>query len=391
MPKLVDVPTPIQLFEPLYRTEECLAALREVLNSGWVAPGAVTQAFEAEWKAYTGLPQAHFVSSATAGLHLALEVLKRRWRPLQFQSPPGPVPISEAEVITTPLTFVSTNHAILYAGLKPVFADVDSSLCLDPEAVARAVTPRTRAVLFVGLGGNPGRLTEMERFCLENQLDLILDAAHMAGTRLGARGHAGAGCAATVFSFQTVKNLPTGDGGMVCFDQYADDQLGRKLSWMGIDKDTFARQTPEANYKWQYDVPQLGYKYAGNAIAAAIGRVGLRYLDRDNAYRRQLAAWYDKLLPSSVGRIPMACDEPSRHLYQILHARRDELLDGLQAARIHAGVHYRYNGDYPMYADQPDCPRARQAAQHLLSLPLHLKLTRAEVTRICEVIGRILG
>ena len=91
------------------------------------------------------------------------------------------------EIITTPFTFVSTNHAILYEGLEPVFADVDASLCLDPDSVERRLTPRTRAVCFVGIGGNTGRYEALRALCRDRGLALILDAAHMAGTWIGAR------------------------------------------------------------------------------------------------------------------------------------------------------------------------------------------------------------
>ena len=139
-------PSPLHLFLPTFRVEECLAEIRECLEKGWTGLGYKTVAFEAAWKAYTGLPHAHFLASATAGLHLAVSGLKRAgaWH-------------DGDEVITTPLTFVSTNHVILYERLRPVFADVDRALCLDPDSVAARITPRTRAVMFVGLGGNPGR------------------------------------------------------------------------------------------------------------------------------------------------------------------------------------------------------------------------------------------
>src|SRR5262249_15843620 len=134
---------PIQLFVPHFRIEECLSEIRECLERGWTGLGYKTVEFEAAWKAYTGLPYTHFINSATPGLHLAVALLKQRdgWS-------------DGDEIITTPLTFVSTNHAILYEHLQPVFGDVDEYLCLDPESVKACITPKTRAVMFVGLGGN---------------------------------------------------------------------------------------------------------------------------------------------------------------------------------------------------------------------------------------------
>src|SRR5215813_2297289 len=216
---------PIQLFVPTFRVEETLAEIRECLEKGWTGLGFKTVAFEDAWKRYTGLPHAHFLNSATAGLHLALRLLKERygWQ-------------AGDEIISTPLTFVSTNHALLYEGLRPVFADVDEYLCLDPISVATRITPRTRAVLFVGVGGNTGQLDGIVRLCRERGLRLILDAAHMAGTRWHGR-HVGAEADVAVFSFQAVKNLPTADAGMICLTDEELDAEARKWTWLGIDKD----------------------------------------------------------------------------------------------------------------------------------------------------------
>src|SRR5262249_43241582 len=154
---------------------------------------------------------AHFLSSNTVGLHLAVKVLKDRlgWK-------------DEDEIITTPLTFVSSNHAILYENLKPVFADVDDYLCLDPSSVLERITPRTRAVLFVGMGGNTGQYEKILEICRARNLAVILDAAHMSGTRLNGK-HVGPEADAAVYSYHAVKNLPTADSGMVCFAQAEDD------------------------------------------------------------------------------------------------------------------------------------------------------------------------
>jgi dTDP-4-amino-4,6-dideoxygalactose transaminase len=373
---------PIHLFVPMFRVEECLDEVRECLEKGWTGLGFKTTVFEEGWKAYTGLPHAHVLGSATAGLHLAVRLLKERyqWR-------------DGDEIISTPLTFVSSNHAILYERLRPVFADVDEFLCLDPALVAARITPRTRAVSFVGLGGNSGRLPEIARICRDHGLKLILDAAHMTGTKLNGR-HVGGEGDVSVFSFHAVKNLPTADGGMICFPDADSDAAVRRWTWLGIDKDTFVRTNSDSSYKWYYDVQHVGFKYHGNSIMAGIGLVSLKYVEQDNAYRRQLAAWYDEGLAGIAGveRVPTApgC-EPSRHLYQVLVDRRDEVMVALNAAQIYPGVHYRDNSLYSMYADQPACPRARRASERVISLPLHLRLDRADITRVCETLRAIVS
>jgi dTDP-4-amino-4,6-dideoxygalactose transaminase/RimJ/RimL family protein N-acetyltransferase len=371
---------PIHLFVPTFRIDECLAEVRECLEAGWTGLGFKTVAFEQAWREYTGLPHAHFLGSATAGLHLALRLLgqARGWRPGD-------------EVITTPLTFVSTNHAILYERLRPRFADVDEHLCLDPAAVAACIGPRTRAVCFVGLGGNPGRWREVRDLCRERGLALVLDAAHMAGTWQEGR-HAGWDADAAVFSFQAVKNLPTADSGMICFAESSLDAEVRKWTWLGISKDTYARTHGDGTYRWLYDVENVGFKYHGNSIMAALGLVGLKYLEADNVYRRRLAVWYDEELAGAAGveAVPMAPGAtPSRHLYQVQVDRRDEVMVAMNGEGVFPGVHYRDNTLYAMYAESAGtCPRAWRASERLISLPLHLRMNREDVARVAAALRR---
>ncbi|MEX2269866.1 MAG: DegT/DnrJ/EryC1/StrS family aminotransferase [Vicinamibacterales bacterium] len=371
---------PIQLFVPTFRVDECLDGIRECLERGWTGLGFKTTEFEEAWKAYTGLPHAHFLNSATSGLHLAVRLLKEKhgWH-------------EGDEIISTPLTFVSSNHAILYERLTPVFADVDQYLCLDPESVASRITPRTRAVIFVGFGGNTGQLDAIVKLCRDRGLRLILDAAHMSGTRLHG-SHVGLEGDVSVFSFHAVKNLPTADGGMVCFPDAESDAAVRHWTWLGIDKDTFSRTQSDSTYKWYYQVEHVGFKYHGNSIMAAIGLVSLQHLEADNAYRRQLARWYDEGLADvpAIQRVPIAphC-ESARHLYQVLVDRRDEAMVALNREQIYPGVHYRDNSLYGMYADQPPCPRARRASERVISLPMHMQLTRDDVDRVCTALRAI--
>ena len=162
----------INVLKPKFRTEEILDQVKECLDKGWAGMGFKTIEFEEAWKEYTNLPNAHFIASNTVGLHLALNLYKKKynWK-------------DGDEVITTPLTFVSSNHAIMYERLKPIFADVDESLCLDPKSVEKRITPKTKAVIFVGIGGNTGELLEIKSICKKHNLKLILDAAHMSGTK----------------------------------------------------------------------------------------------------------------------------------------------------------------------------------------------------------------
>lgn len=377
----------VQLFVPTFDIDACLDGIRECLEKGWTGLGYKTVEFETAWKHYTGLPHAHFLNSATVGLHLAVEVLKRKhnWA-------------DGDEIITTPLTFVSDSHTILYANMKPVFADVDESLCLDPRDVATKIGPRTRAVMFVGMGGNPGQYAEVLALCRARGLAMILDAAHMAGTRVvtdGVSRHVGHDADVTVFSYQAVKNLPTADAGMVCFTDAADDEMARKLTWLGINKDTFARTASQGNYKWKYDVEFVGYKYHGNSIMAAIALAQLPLLDRDNARRREIAARYRAGFSAhtAVAMVPISAHcESATHLFQIRVANRDHVMARMNDDGIYAGVHYRDNTHYRMfsYADGT-CPAARKASEEIISLPLHLRMSNDDVDRVIASVLRHVG
>ena len=163
----------IQVLKPKFHVDECLDAVRECLEKGWTGMGFKTVEFEEAWKNYTGHKYAYYLNSNTVGLHLAVKILKmeKGW--------------SEGdEIISSPITFISTNLAIEYENLRPVFADVDEYLCIDPIDVERKITDRTRAVLFVGYGGRVGQLDEVIKICKKYNLRLILDAAHMSGTKV---------------------------------------------------------------------------------------------------------------------------------------------------------------------------------------------------------------
>ena len=240
------------------------------------------------------------------------------------------------------------------------------------------------------MGGNIGQYEEIVEICKENNLKLILDAAHMAGTRVNGE-IPGKESDVIVYSFQAVKNLPTADSGMVCFKNSEHDAIVRKKTWLGINKDTYMRTNDGGTYKWRYDVEYVGNKYHGNSIIAGIGLVQLKYLDRDNAYRRQLAQWYTEGFKNYADKIklvkvPERC-ESSRHLFQIIVEHRDELMLALNQLEIYPGVHYVDNTEYRMYkyADGT-CPHARYISNHVISLPMHLRLTYDEVQTVIKAV-----
>lgn len=372
--------TPIQVLKPKFHVEECLDAIRECLEKGWTGMGFKTVEFEEAWKKYTGHEHAYYINSNTVGLHLAVKILKMKygWQ-------------AGDEIISTPITFVSTNLAIVYENLTPVFADVDEYLCMDPVDVEKKITERTKAVIFVGYGGRVGQLDKIIKICKKHNLRLILDAAHMSGTKVnGVCPGTWDGIDVTVYSYQAVKNLATGDSGMICWKDDDCAELNKMMAWCGINKDTYARSN-KGTYAWKYDVDYVGYKYNGNAIMAAIALSQLPYLDEENERRREFVRMYNqgfkdnpkiKIIPAPYS------DECSYHLYELVVPDREALLNKLSAIGINCGVHYRDNTEYSIFAfGEGQAPKAREISQHLITMPLHMWLTEDDVKLIIEKVN----
>lgn len=370
----------IQVLKPKFHVDECLESVKECLDAGWTGMGFKTVQFEQAWKEYTGHKYAYYLNSNTVGLHLAVQILKMRngWN-------------DGDEIISTPITFVSTNHAIMYENLHPVFADVDEYLCLDPVDVEKKITDKTRAVIFVGYGGRVGQLDKIIEICKKHGLKLILDAAHMAGTKVGGVcPGTWDGVDVTVYSYQAVKNLATGDSGMICWADEESDKMTRQIAWLGINKDTYARSN-KGTYAWKYDVDYVGYKYNGNAIMAAIALVQLQYLDEENGRRRQIVDMYNEGFKNNknIKAVPAPYhDECSYHIYELIVPDREALLGELAKNDIYGGVHYRDNTEYSMYRyANGTCPHAHEVSQRLITLPLHMWLTDEDVQKIIKIVN----
>lgn len=369
----------IRLFRPTFDVEACLAELRDCLEEGWTGPGFKTDQLEEEWKQYTGLPNACFVNSCTAALNLSFDILKDAfgWN-------------DGDEVITTPVTFVSSNHAILLAGLKPVFADIDDTLCLDPDDVERKISEKTRAVLYVGLSGNLGHYHAIADICKKRNLRLVVDAAHMSGTKENGKFPC-LDADAVDFSFHTFKTLSTADSGMLCLKEPELERIARIKAWSGINTAAYSDYAirDHKTYKWHYDVEYVSNCYNGNSLMAAVALAQLHCLDKNIVYRKHIAELYDQAFSGHEDRIRLPefpeGFEPSRCHYQIIVEDRDGLVKYLNAHGVNSGVHYVDNTNYRMYAyAQGTCPKAAYVSEHVISLPMHLRLTEQETEKVIQ-------
>ena len=363
----------IPIFRPWYDQAE-VQAVTEVLQSGWIGLGPKTAEFERRFAEYIGVSHAVAMNSATASLHLALKVLE----------------VGGGEVITTPMTFVSTNHAILYNGGIPVFADIEpDTLNISVESIERNLTDRTRAIVVVHYGGHACDMDPILALAQAHGIPVVEDAAHgcggtYKGRKLGSLGTLGC------FSFHAVKNLATGDGGMVTLSDAGFDQRLRRLRWCGLDKDTWDRSEVDQKYAWYYTVQELGFKYHMNDIAAAIGLVQLEKLERANARRREIVAYYnDRFAGLEWLETPVEKSYASsaHHNYVVKLDRRDELIAYLGERRISAGVHYLPNHLYTMYRGyRADVPTAERVWRRLVTLPLYPGMADSDVERVVEAV-----
>jgi perosamine synthetase len=369
----------IPVFRPSYGPEEH-EALREPLASGWVGLGPKTQEFEQRFAEYVGVPHAVGTNSATAALHLAVKLLGVEGR----------------EVVTTSLTFVSTNHVILSCGGIPVFADVDpETLCLDPERVAERITPRTAAIMVVDYGGHPAELDELLSLAAEHGLAVVEDAAHACGASYkGAR--VGSIADLTCFSFHAVKNLACGEGGMVTLADEASARRLRSLRWLGIDRSTWERTGAggegASRYSWQYGVEEVGLKAHLSDIPSAIGLVQLAKLEANNERRRRIAHTYDEAF-SGLGWVQTPVVRPyvvtAQHNYviRVPASRRNALIDHLAGRGVAASVHYFPNHLYPVYRPYTaSLPVTEAEWQRLVTLPLFPDLTESEIAQVIDAV-----
>jgi perosamine synthetase len=367
----------VRLFKPRVR-EEAIAAVADVMRSGWIGMGPRTQDFEKAFGEFVQVRYAVAVNTCTSALHLAVKLL-------QLESRPG-----KTEVITTPVTFVSTNTVLLYEGLTPVFADVDPKTGnVTPASVAARITPRTGAIMLTHFGGYACDLDGFAELGRRHDLPIIEDCAHACGAwykerRVGASGNL---CA---FSFDAIKNLTTGDGGMLIAGSDANERRARSLRYMGLSKDAFKRvsELKEKAYSWEYEVPEVGYRYHMNDIQAAMGLVHLKYLDEDNAHRERIARKYRQLLAGipGVALLERAPDRKSgHHLFCILAENRNALADKMTRSGVIVGVHYNRNDVYPIFPSS-ELPHAQQFCSCVMSLPLHLDLTDEEIEYVANVI-----
>jgi perosamine synthetase len=352
----------------VYLTDEVKQAAVRALESGWYILAKECEAFEAELAKHTGTKHAVLSANWTAAMLMVHQAMGLK---------PGD------EVLVPSHTAFPSIEPMCHWGAKPVFIDIDETYTLDVEQLESAITPRTVGILPVHLYGHPANLDRVFQIAQKHHLWVIEDCAQAQGAKyngktVGSMGFAGA------FSFFPSKNLTVmGDGGCICTN---DDALAGRL-----------RKLRNHGRKDKYTNDEIGYNLRFNEVQAAMGRVGLKHLDKLNEGRRQVAARYNERLKGIV-QTPPERDYAYHvyHMYVIRSERRDQLAKFLQENGVGTGIHYPVaNHQQPaiskLFKDIPKLPRTEKTVGEILSLPIYGELALDDVDYVCDRIAEFYG
>lgn len=373
-------------------TPAAIAEVVDSLQSGWVGTGPKVARFERDFAEYLGAPFTAAVSSGTSALHLAM-----------LAAGVGP----DDEVIVPSMTFAATANAVVHTGATPVLVDVDpQTQNITPDAVQRAITSRTRAVIPVHFAGYPCAMEDLMALAGSHELVVIEDAAHCVegwagGRKIGTIGDA------TCFSFYVTKNLTTVEGGMVATPHDSWWSAVTTSALHGLSAGAWSRFS-DATFR-HYDVVTAGFKYNMTDIQASVGLHQLPMLGGWSARRRQIWDRYDRAfvdLPVDLPALPAGEEESgdvhARHLYILrlrlgeLVADRDRVAAALHAENVGIGIHYRALHLQPYYRSElslvpEQFPVATDLSARCLSIPLSGTLSDDEVEDVIAAVTKVLG
>ena len=360
-------------------TEAEIAAVTEVLKGGWLTHGPKTTEFEDRVASYLGMKHAVAMNSASSALHLA--VLARGIR---------------GEVILPSFTFVASANAVVTAGAKVVFADIERDTCnVDPDDVARKITPSTEAIMVVHYAGQPARMDRIMEIATKHRLAVIEDSAETLGGEWRSRkaGSFGTG----VFSFFPTKNVTCGEGGMLTTNDDAFAARVRALLAHGITSTTAERE--RSIRPWYRSASYAGYNFRLSNVLAAIGVEQMKKLDAMNEARRRHAAYFNgKLARFEEIVLPTELPE-AKHVYQMYTVRvrgvpRDEFLRGLRAKGIGVSVHFDPPVHLHEYYRQTHpgvrLPVTESVSSSIVTLPMFPGLTDVEREEVVRAVEEVL-
>lgn len=355
--------------------------VKEVLKSGWLAHGPKNREFEEEFAKYTGVKKAISLNSCTSALHLAIEAQNIK-----------------GEVILPSFTFVASANAVIKAGAKPVFADIDYETCnIDPEKIEEKITEKTEAIMPVHFAGQSCDMARIMEIAEKHSLKVIEDSAETIGGTFENKktGSFGTGC----FSFYPTKNITTGEGGMLTTN---DENFAKKIEALkahGVPSSAHDRESQVKPWIRSVDFP--GYNFRLCDVLAALGIVQLKKIDKMNSKRRRNSKYLSKRLKDIEGiKIPTE-HKKCRHVYQMYTIKldeainRDEFLLRLREKGIMATVHFMPPVHlHPYYKTmgwkEGELPITEKVSSSIVTLPMYPKLKKEQLDRIINSIEETL-
>lgn len=353
--------------------------VQEVLRTRWIGQAVRVNEFERKFSEVTQSPYSVAVSSGTAALHLAYRLagLKRG-----------------DEVVSTVLTCHATHHPLLAEGVKIVFADIDpKTLNIDPTDVARKINKNTKAVIVVHFGGIPCDMDRIGAIASTYRIPVIEDAAQALGASYKGKPVGSLGDFAA-FSFQAIKQLTTGDGGMLNLGDERAYQRGKKLRWFGIDREKKIKMDwqPIHGREITFDVDEYGHKYQMNDIAATIGLENLKYLDHWLRQRDQIVHCYAEALGNVDGLRFLEVPKGSRSSHWTFHVlveRRDDFQKALRGRGVETNVTHVRNDIYKIFGGKrQNLPHMNQVEDKYICIPIHNMLSHENVEHVIKAVKK---
>jgi perosamine synthetase len=367
--------------------EEDVQAVVDVLNGDYLTTGPTLRQFETEIARYVGSTYAVAFSSGTAALHGACFAAGIT---------------SDSEVITSPMTFAASANCVMYTGGTPVFTDIDShTYNIDPDSIERMINGKTRAIIPIHFTGQPADMDPIRELADKHQLIIIEDAAHALGAayhekRIGSIGDM------TMFSFHPLKQITTGEGGIITTSEKSYYEKLIQFRTHGITRDRV--ELRENDGPWYYEMQFLGYNYRMTDIQAALGISQLKKMDRFLEIRRNYANMYNqafKELEHITVPYQLAHTSSSWHLYIIrlnlekFTVGRKEIFEALRHENIGVNVHYIPVYLHPYYKNlgykRGICPRAEALYESMITLPLFPFMKESDVMDVIRAVYKVIG
>ena len=374
--EIVQEPKTVPLFYPSVG-RNAIKYVTEVLESKWLAEGPKTAEFEDKLNQWFGQAYTVLTNSGTNALHIAYQLAG----------------IQEGDDVLTPvLTCVATNTPLLTLRANPIFVDIDpKTLTIDPEDIKRKLTPKTKAIIVVHFGGIPCAMDEINAIAQERGIPVIEDAAqamgaYYKGQKIGNSNNI------TIFSLQAIKNLTTGDGGILRLPNEKYYEIAKRMKWFGIDR-TARRGEWEGSApprEINNDIKEVGYKYNMNDIASAIGLAGLEELDIWLITRACIALRYNEAFKKVSGITllqPSYYYQSSYWLYQILVERRVDFVRMMQSKGIEVSLSHVRNDSYSVFKKQKfEVPNMDKIESQYICLPINPHLSGEDVSRVIDAV-----